>query len=30
MALAPDWELDRIQEVPLPTFGLIDTALWAE
>jgi L-alanine-DL-glutamate epimerase-like enolase superfamily enzyme len=22
------WELDRIQELPLPTFGLIDTALW--
>jgi L-alanine-DL-glutamate epimerase-like enolase superfamily enzyme len=22
------WELDRIHELPLPTFGLIDTALW--
>lgn len=22
------WELDRIEELPLPTLGLIDTALW--
>ncbi|MER7837786.1 enolase C-terminal domain-like protein [Streptomyces sp. NPDC096040] len=22
------WELDRIQELPLPAFGLVDTALW--
>jgi L-alanine-DL-glutamate epimerase-like enolase superfamily enzyme len=22
------WELDRIEELPLPTLGLVDTALW--
>src|SRR5436309_1737690 len=22
------WELDRIEELPLPAFGLVDTALW--
>jgi len=26
--VAPVWELDRIHELPLPTRGLIDTALW--